>query len=45
MKYFLLQKWLVKDEWEIEVIWGPFTEIELKLLELEDPDQIEEVKF
>jgi len=28
----------VKDEQEIEVIRGPFTEIELKLIELEDPD-------
>jgi len=35
----------VKDDKEIEIIWGPFSEIELKMLELEEGEYIEEQKF
>lgn len=45
MKQFLVNKGLVKDENEVEVIRGPFTEVELKFLEIDDPDEREEIKF
>lgn len=41
MKSFLISKKLVKDENQIEIVWGPFTELEMKLFDNENDSEEE----